>query len=885
LVDDFASSADALAAALHDRYRIERVLARGGMATVYIADDVRHGRRVAIKVLHAELAAAMGSERFLREIRTTATLQHSHILGLIDSGDASGMLYYVMPYVEGESLRDRLTREGQLPVAEAVRIAQEVASALDYAHRHGVVHRDIKPENILLQDGSALVADFGIAVAITSAGGERLTSTGISVGTPQYMSPEQAAAERIIDARSDIFALGAVTYEMLVGEPPFSGPTMQATLSRVMTEAPRPLVIQRHSIAPHIEAAVLKALEKLPADRFSTAKEFAAALSAPDVVTATAQTQLPPRARRPFPIWPFVMLSVVTLALGWALGRRVPSELGDSYPPSRLAIVAPQIGGTGSASQQRELALTPDGTMLLYVTVGPDGRNQLVRQSLDALEPTPIANVRKGTAAPIISADGRWFIGWVPGEREAYRYPIAGGPGEPVRFTAGYTQFAQWDDKETIWFSPRDGGGLWRLDRGDSVARPVGKGGDGLRLQQFLPDARHALVLTHATAQSSPAAILDVETGERTPLIAAAVDEVRYVAGYLVYVLANGTLQAAPFDVERRRITGAAVAIGTNVSFTGFGGAQLATAPNGTVAYIVEEPPALVFVDRAGATRVALDARHNYHAPRFSPDGRKVSVDFNSADGRDVWIAAVNDGTLSRATVDRDGHDATWTPDGRFITYMSTRSGTEGIYRKRPGGSEPAESLFASPKLGFTGVWLRDGSALVTAANDLHPGSGADIALVRNGGRGPLEALVATEYTESFPALSPDTRFVAYSSDQSGRSEVYVRAVHGAGDAVQVSLDGGTEAAWGPTGREIFYRTLSDSVPRLAVAEVHTVPSFAVERRRVLFPIADIASANPHSNYDVSPDGKTFVMVRRSPATRIMVIQNLPSLVRHLQAR
>jgi eukaryotic-like serine/threonine-protein kinase len=222
---------ESLRAALAGRYGLERELGAGGMATVYLAHDLRHDRRVAIKVLRPELAAVIGAERFLREIKTIANLQHPHILGLIDSGEVHGTAYYVMPFVEGESLRDRLTREKQLPIAEAVRLATEVASALDYAHRHGVIHRDIKPENVMLHDGSALVADFGIALAVSSAGGSRMTETGMSLGTPHYMSPEQAMGEREITARSDVYALGAMTYEMLVGEPPFTGPTAQAIVA------------------------------------------------------------------------------------------------------------------------------------------------------------------------------------------------------------------------------------------------------------------------------------------------------------------------------------------------------------------------------------------------------------------------------------------------------------------------------------------------------------------------------------------------------------------------------------------------------------------------------------------------------------------------------
>ncbi len=221
-----------LQAALAGRYRIERELGVGGMAIVYLAQDLRHDRRVAVKVLRPELAAILGAERFLQEIKTTANLQHPHILGLLDSGEVEGLLWYAMPYVEGESLRSRLQREKQLPVDDALRIAREVGVALDYAHRHGVIHRDIKPENILLNDGQALVSDFGIALAVSAAGGGRMTETGMSLGTPQYMSPEQAMGERELTARSDVYALGCVVYEMLVGEPPFTGATAQQILGR-----------------------------------------------------------------------------------------------------------------------------------------------------------------------------------------------------------------------------------------------------------------------------------------------------------------------------------------------------------------------------------------------------------------------------------------------------------------------------------------------------------------------------------------------------------------------------------------------------------------------------------------------------------------------------
>jgi len=238
---------------------VQRELGAGGMATVYLAHDLKHERDVAIKVLHPDLGAALGGERFLTEIRTTARLQHPHILPLLDSGEADGLLYYVMPLVTGETLRARLERERQLPIADAVRIAREVASALDYAHRQSVIHRDIKPENILLHDGQAIVADFGIALAVQSAGGQRMTQTGLSLGTPQYMSPEQAMGERAIDARTDVYALGAVTYEMLTGNPPFTGSTVQAIVARVLTDRPSPIRTTRDTVPTQVEAAVMTA--------------------------------------------------------------------------------------------------------------------------------------------------------------------------------------------------------------------------------------------------------------------------------------------------------------------------------------------------------------------------------------------------------------------------------------------------------------------------------------------------------------------------------------------------------------------------------------------------------------------------------------------------
>jgi len=328
------TSIDRLNAALTDRYRLEREIGAGGMATVYLARDLRHDRQVALKVLKPELAAALGEERFLREIQVTANLQHPHILPLYDSGSAGGALYYVMPVVRGESLRERLTRERQLAVDDAVRIVRQVALALDYAHRQGIVHRDIKPENILLQDGEPLLSDFGIALAVSEAGGSRLTGTGFSVGTVQYMSPEQAAADRDVDARSDVYSIGAVAYELLTGEPPFTGATHHAIVGKLLAERPTAVRVVREAVPEGVETAVMRALAKVPADRHQTARAFAEALAAPPAAAA--------RSARSRLGWAVVAVALVAVA-GYAAVRSGilgPAAEPDAAKPEGIHSIA-----------------------------------------------------------------------------------------------------------------------------------------------------------------------------------------------------------------------------------------------------------------------------------------------------------------------------------------------------------------------------------------------------------------------------------------------------------------------------------------------------------------------------------------------------------------
>jgi len=366
-----------LIAALQDRYRLERELGQGGMATVYLAADLKHDRKVAIKVLKPDLAAVLGAERFIAEIKTTAALSHPHILPLFDSGEAGGFLYYVMPYIEGETIREKLTREGQFGIEEALRITTEVADALDYAHRHGVIHRDIKPENILLHDGRPMVMDFGIALAVSAAAGGRMTETGLSLGTPHYMSPEQATADKQITARSDVYSLASVLYEMLAGEPPHSGGSAQAIILKIVTDVPRPVSELRKSVPPNVVAALAKALEKVPADRFESARALGEALRN-QAFTTTAMpgvVRAPKGTRWRLPLLSGLLLGLAAGGAGMALLRPPAAARGE--------INREQLTFSGQAATP---AISPDGRRVAYVVDACTPAQVDCRVALEVLE-------------------------------------------------------------------------------------------------------------------------------------------------------------------------------------------------------------------------------------------------------------------------------------------------------------------------------------------------------------------------------------------------------------------------------------------------------------------------------------------------------------------
>ena len=860
-----------LSAALSGRYAVVRELGAGGMATVYLAHDVRHDRKVALKVLRPELAAILGADRFLAEIKTTANLQHPHILSLFDSGESDGVVFYVMPYVEGESLRDRLQREHQLPIDDALRIAREVGDALEYAHGHGIIHRDIKPENILLQGGHAMVADFGIALAAARTGSTRMTETGMSLGTPTYMSPEQAMGERTLDARSDIYALGCVLYEMLAGEAPFNGPTAQAIVAKVLTAKPAPLIARRPRVTPQVEDAVLTALEKLPADRFASAAEFVAALQGEAVTSAVTARAAARRDTRPLArnrlIAGVALIATLAGLSGWLVARARPASTMPA--PSRLAIVE---SGTAIAFNgvARTIDISADGQLIAYVASHPQGDRVQTRR-LDGSASQLVPN-STNAAHLRISPDGRFLYASMLGS-SMQRLPLSGGVWAPV---AGLevTSFLAFGDTGTLWWASMLAYGSHRRSRdgGDTLMFPR------TSLTQVLPDGRHAVGVGITTGSNSGVAQwMDLRTGDVTSLFDAPIVEVRYTMGYLVYVRPDGVMVAVPFDAARGRVTGAHVEIAADVSVSGAGLAQYGVADNGTIAFIPGFSNSLVRVSRDGSMRVLLDERRRYHSPRISPDGRRVSFDDVSPEGRDVWIHAVGTSGVTRATFQRDGHDAVWTLDGRGLYYLAGSQGRLDIFRTVLGTTVRPQAESIGIEATYTGTPLRNGAGFLTTT----PGAGRGLDIVRLAPRGaPIDTVLATTSDESFVVPSPDGRWFAYTSDHSGRQELYLRSLDGGDVQLQVSLDGASEPVWARDGREIYYRRPSATGAELVAATLQLGIEPTVVKRTRLFDVSGFDTAIPHANYDVAPDGNWFVFARRGNSDHIVVLQNVPELAR-----
>jgi len=869
------AQAERLATTLSDRYRIERELGQGGMATVFLAEDIKHHRKVAIKVLHPELSAVLGTERFLKEIELTASLQHPHILPLFDSGSADSLLFYVMPYIEGETLRGRITREHQLPLNDGIRIATEVADALEYAHKRHVVHRDIKPENILLHEGRALVSDFGIALAVAQAGGGRLTQTGLSLGTPQYMSPEQATGERDIDARSDIYSLGAVTYEMLTGEPPFTGPSAQAIVAKVITTDPPSLIAKRRSIPPHVEAAVLTALEKMPADRFSSAAQFAEALADPSRarVGTTAGQRLAPAARWRSIDWKVTAAaSVATLIIGATAGwvARRPSPAPERS--ARFVLGTDTTHRLATRCCSSSVAISPDGRLVIY-GAATGAVAVIVRRSLDELEDHVIPGTEQGRN-PFISPDGKW-VGFEQGgtTRGGYSFlrkiPIEGGAAVTIAELDGPLAGATWMPDGTIVYAQipgtRQAQGLFRVSadggtpasitKPDSAQgevehhHPKGIPGTDLVLFSILSDNR--------TTAATRVGILSIQSGKITRAVPGL--EPQYSRGFLFVGTPDGGVAAQRFDPRTGTASGPTTRVAEELPARG-GPVDYAVADDGTLIYMQGIIDAsLSLVGRDNATQVIpirIPRAGHFDNPRFSPDGRRIAVAASLQGLHQLFVLHLDAGTNERLTFSAQTEHIEWTRDGRGLIYVTgdtaiatqaaDRSGTEQILWRGDG-------RLLARVTGF-GPWL---AFMAGAQQSVNRGvfAKADILVLHRDSTVPRPYL-ATPFHESVPAISPDGRWLAYVSNETGRAEVHVAAFPDATAGRQiVSTEGGGEPQWSRNGRGLYYRTRAGDIVEVSY---RTSPTFGVISRRVLFRTAADVS-DDGADFDVNPTGDRFV--------------------------
>jgi len=850
-----------LTKALADRYRIEREIGSGGMATVYLAQDLKHDRQVAVKVLRPELGAVMGSDRFLAEIRTTANLSHPHILPLHDSGEADGLLFYVMPYVEGQNLRQKLDRDGQLSVEEALRIAGRVADALDHAHRHGVIHRDLKPANILSQDGEPVVADFGIALAVSAAGEGRLTETGLSLGTPYYMSPEQAAGDQNPTAASDVYSLGCVLYEMLTGDPPHTGSSAQAILGKILlAEVTRPSKLRR-TIPANVESAVLKALERLPADRFESVAEMAAALKDKAFRHGVGVGKAVAGPWKAMAIGSSVVALLLLVAFVTVVLVPEPTP-----PVLRQQIHAPGDGAV--TAWARYFALAPDGSSMVYRdTVGLETGYQLWVKERGSTEGRPLSGTTNARDV-VYSPDGGW-IAYAVGA-DLLKRPVLGA--------GTVTVLEGLDDDDPVGLSwMADGTILCEQERNTLVRIPADGGvppdtvlayrQDLLVWVHGLPGEEAALVVTCPNGSCTAGSVLSVVDllADTAWVLLDEVLKAWYVpTGHVVWVRRDGAVFATAFDLARLEMDNAHVPLFEGVRTT-TGSADMVMGKEGTIVLVQGAAASaeydLVWVDREGREEILdADLTGDVQNPALSPDGNQLAVQLGSDEGQEVWITQLDRGSTHRLTFE-GGFRPAWTPDGRSVTFYPNLEGGNDLWTTRADGSGDAEFLLDYDRDVAEAVWSPDGAWLIfrTSRFENDPG---DILAWKVGEDAAPVPVVATEFQELAPSLSPDGRFLAYTSNESGVDQVYVLPFPNVDDwREQVSIGGGTEPVWARSGTELFYRR--GALGDLVAVEVAIAGSFRIGEEHALFPAGEYRANWLHPQYDVTPDGQRFVMLRR----------------------
>ncbi|HNV73956.1 MAG TPA: protein kinase [Gemmatimonadaceae bacterium] len=854
---------------LVDRYEVDRLIGRGGMATVYRARDLRHSRWVALKVLDRELGALLGAERFLAEIRVTANLQHPNILPLFDSGEVDGILFYVTPYIEGESLRVRLERERQLPVEEAVRLAIGVASALQHAHKQGVIHRDLKPDNILLQEGQPLLADFGIALAVSNAGGARVTQTGLSLGTPQYMSPEQATADRVVDARSDLYSLAAVLYEMLTGEPPHTGSTAQAIIARVVTERPRAVRLARESVPAHVAAAVERALAKIPADRFASVQEFAEALQGRGAFAHAVPAGAPRDAAPATVRWrdPLVLalgaLALVATVTAASLYRARPVEA--VHTPVRFTLDFPvgegPVDGFGAT-----FAISPNGRQIVYA--GRRGNEAvLYLRAMDQLDPQPIAGT-EGAMHAAFSEDGRWLA--FTTRTELRKIPIAGGTASTLASNLRMVLGLTWVHSDRVVLSM--GGALYSVPATGGTPAPLFASTATTGVTRGWPRALGNDIIAYAewgrdSLESAHLVVGNVSTGVSTPLTIAGGFPIGMIEGELIYGTSSGRLMAVPLNEGMTAVAGEAAPVLDGVMSGPANAVRATLSSSGTLLYLRgSRDREIVEVGMGGeVTPIGLRAGAYSH-PRLSPDGRHLAAVVTGAAGEELRVYDLAGGSATILANAPRFFSPSWTRDGGALVYSTGGRDSVVIWRRPADASAPATRITARRGMLGASVVSPDGRWVVFGRPPTSAATTGGVYYAATSGDTTATQLMANNGAPIAVRFSSDGQRIAYASDESGQMQVYVRDFPGPGGAVQISTDGGTQPVWSGDGSRLYYRNGN------AVLEATLAPGRSVVVRSRTVVAADGPGIGNLSDLEAATAGTRVIAMREAGSGPSVVV-------------
>ena len=865
-------------------YEIVDVLGSGGMGEVYRARDARLNRVVAIKVLPESFARDRDSlERFQREARAVAALSHPNILGIFELGDDNGSPYAVMELLEGETLRTRLAG-GALAVRRAVAFAVQIAHGLAAAHERGVVHRDVKPDNLFVtRDGHIKILDFGLARQTTAPADVTgsVTAAGTVMGTVGYMAPEQVRG-LAADARSDIFAFGLVLYEMLCGRRAFARETAAETMAAIVREDPPPMTGASSAIPAAIDRIVWRCLEKDPSARFQSCHDLAFALetavgdssaSAPQLegAVATRRSRLP-STRGALP-WVAVALLVGVVGGAALMRARLGSATPSAAPTRRAAFDIAGLGDVRSYSAGA-VALSSDGRMFVYATPGGTPGALLRVRRLDALEAQPIDGT-VGAHTPFLSPDGT-MVGFQR-DGQIFTVPLAGGGANRVPNAAylpeGRPAFA--GDGRIVYTGPRGDLLIQRTDGSTPEPLTEPRAGERHISPHVLPDGR-TILFTVVGADLNAVRIASVSIGDRAirDLVQGGAMTPQYASGQLLYVRPDSTLMALPFDAERVAATGPAIPLPDRISRTRFGVAGLA-ASSSVIVYAPLARSRLVEVLGDGSRETLVEEARNWHHPRYSPDGTRIVMDLMAAGTeRDVWVFDRRLKSLSRVTHLGDAHDPAWLPDGARVSFFSFKSpGGPLMIAAADGGSEPrgvgTGAGFERMELVNPGVWLHGGNTYVGGVR--RGGQPGDIWRIPGDGAA-ASTIFTSPYDEVAIAISADDRWLAYQSDETGRAEIYVRAIDGREGRLQISSSGGAEPVWDRSGPVLYYIEPDGDRQRLLAVTLRTQPDLAIGARAVVVQDLGHDESDNHANYDVHPKQRRFIIPQRDRGAGVIAI-------------